>query len=37
MYFSHQGSTWVYDMYLQPFFAANERNIDAGIGQIQSR
>ncbi|GAW04417.1 TB2/DP1, HVA22 family-domain-containing protein [Lentinula edodes] len=31
-----QGSTFVYNSYMQPFFAKNEREIDAGIVSIQS-
>ncbi|KAF9056541.1 TB2/DP1, HVA22 family-domain-containing protein [Panaeolus papilionaceus] len=30
-----QGSTWVYETYLQPFFAKNEAELDAGIVAIQ--
>lgn len=30
-----QGSTWVYSTYLQPFFTANETNLNAGIVAAQ--
>ncbi|PPQ62987.1 hypothetical protein CVT24_006093 [Panaeolus cyanescens] len=30
-----QGSTWVYETYLQPLFAKNEAELDAGIVAIQ--
>ncbi|KIK70782.1 hypothetical protein GYMLUDRAFT_254107 [Collybiopsis luxurians FD-317 M1] len=31
-----QGSTFIYDSYVQPFFAKNEKEIDAGIVSIQA-
>ncbi|PPQ64496.1 hypothetical protein CVT26_002035 [Gymnopilus dilepis] len=30
-----EGTTWVYDTYLQPFFCRNEAELDAGIIRIQ--
>jgi len=32
-----QGSTYIYQMYLQPFFSKNEVDLDAGIVNIQAK
>ncbi|KAH9486585.1 Putative HVA22-like protein g [Psilocybe cubensis] len=36
VFFSSQGSTYIYNAYLEPFFSRNQADLDAGIVRIQS-